>query len=102
MSDQNIVTDWKGFFATMPPGKPYDTTQHPPSTACSIVFGSESPLSYVYLVEGGDLLDRARDEWESNGGPQMWVTAGIGSAPWYIAARPSPVNTKGKKGKIGS
>lgn len=99
MADEHVVTDWRLFLSSLPDVPLYDTSQHPVNPTCTIVWGLDSPLSYLHDVDGMELLDRAKDVWEANGHPQMWVTSGIGTAPWYVAAT---VTTKVRKGKIGA
>lgn len=99
--DQHVVTDWKAYFASLGPGSPL---VHPPVTQAfpdgfrpciTYVKGPLGDLDVVMTgLEEGNILDRAKEVYEANGGPEMWLFINIGGSPWHVDARPLP---KGKR-----
>lgn len=84
MSDQNIITDWKAYFAAM---GPMDYTRYTPAMtpmyvglSLSIVFlqGPFSDVERIVPVDEDSILDVAKEVYEANGGPEMWVFISAG------------------------
>lgn len=102
MSDQNIIKDWKAYFAAM---GPMDYTRYTPAmtpmydgVSMSIVFIKGFDLEHIALDEMDSILDVAKEAYDSNGGPEMWVFITIGGPPWHAPAVPKTVNKPGRKG----
>lgn len=98
MSDQNVVTDWRAYFDSLPPGTPMDMSKYPKLVQPRIVIEipEECPMTYVD-VQSDQMFDRALELWEANGRPRMWMFYGVGEAPWTCEAAPQPKAQKGRK-----
>lgn len=101
MSDQNFVTNalpgsaesnaaWAAYFKALSEGHPYN----PPGFQemyvgfgeCSITFVSGIDLKQLTELEGETLLDRAKEAWEQNGCPEMWLFANPSGPSWHVDA----------------
>jgi hypothetical protein len=95
--DQHVVTDWKAYFASLPPGRPVTYPDRTPMFEGpyrpSVVF-VKGPLGDLEVVrfepDEENLLERAKEVWEANDGPEMWVFINSGGPPWHCPARPKP------------
>jgi hypothetical protein len=109
MSDQNIPTDWKDYFAKL---KAAHIAEHGRELLSNIAdfspqfVGPARPF-VVYMKDKltGDLdyadvesFDEAREIYQDNGGPEMWFFWSTGSAPWHCPALPK-VKQQGKAQK---
>ncbi len=101
MSDQNIPTDWAAYFAALGPGRPYNP---PPSQMFSgeprpwIVFMKEpkfGDLETIQVLDGESGFEVAKEAYEANEGPEMWLYYNLHSAPWHINPLPK-VKKRGK------
>jgi len=78
MSDQNVVTDWPAYFASLGPGTPFPDghleARRGPAEAILILDTHVGGLMEVVLgVEAPDLFDVALATWVASGRPEMWV-----------------------------
>lgn len=102
--DQHVVTDWKAYFESLGPGRPYDPPPAVPYAGepkCSITYVC-SPLSDLEVVRVEDpmeLFTRAQEVYEANGGPEMWIFSHVGGPPWHVSARPPPPKNQQKRRK---
>jgi hypothetical protein len=95
MADNNVVTDWAAHFASLP-SRPhsYEPGIKPVymgAPRCSVHFSKGHPhhdIETVDDVRPEELLQRAKDIFEVNAGPEMWVFSHAGSPPWHVPARP--------------
>jgi hypothetical protein len=103
MSDQHVVTDWKAYFASLGPGTPSPswsafTPMYAGEPHCSVTFALPSgDLDSRDMPAGENLLEWAREVWEANGRPEMWVFLTRGGPPWHVPAQPAAKPQKGRR-----
>ncbi len=103
MSDQHVVTDWRAYFDSLGPGTPSPLSRdvaemYAGPVACSVTYvGPRGDLEARDMPEGSSLLDWARDVWEANGRPEMWVFISRGGPPWHVEPQPRPQPRKGAR-----
>ena len=100
MSDQNIPSDWKEYFARFGPWAPYTG----PATVPYERWGTfrlvwqphgKVDLETLELTAEENPFERAKEVWEANEGPEMWLFGNPGGPPWRCPAR-AQVKKKGR------
>lgn len=103
MSDQHVVSDWKAYFERLGPGTP-----SPLSRDHQTMYAGEPHYSVTFVLPNGDLdsrdmplgenlLEWARETWEANARPEMWVFINRAGPPWHVPAQPAAKPQKGRK-----
>jgi hypothetical protein len=96
MSDQNVVTDWRAYFARLGPGTPFS----PEKLAAMrdkdprlVLIMDEAPGQLMSRhVLGDEPLDEALERWEGCGKPRAWLT--LGELIWWCDAASLPSRDK--------
>ena len=101
MSDQNVVTDWKAYFAALGPGRPMSPEQleamrDKNPTVHLIVDDNPGGLMNDIDLSFEDCFAEAQSIWEAKGKPAMWLQLGRGTAPWFVNAVVSAPVKKGR------
>jgi hypothetical protein len=100
MTDQNHIEDWDAYFKALGPRDPFTGPPITPmfvGTAMSVVFVRGIDLERVVQFDEDSFLDGAKEVWEANGMPEMWLFISSGGPPWHVDAAPKTVNKKGRK-----
>lgn len=91
MSDQNVITDYRAYFASLGPGTPFSPEQleamRDKNSRVRLILNDKvgSLLNQVELSDA-DCLDEALELWTNAGKPQAWLQLGLGTAPWFCNA----------------
>ena len=96
MSDQNTITDWKAYFGAMVPRKVYAGPNITPMFQGApnpyIVYAKTGALpgdlETVQLQDGESPFEVAKDIYEANEGPEMWLFSHPSEQPWRCPALP--------------
>ena len=99
MSDQNVITDYRAYFAALGPGTSFTPEQLE-------AMRDKAPVMILIMdTNPGSLMDRrvlteescfeeALELWTSAGKPAAWLMHGNSSAPMYIASSSVPTRKK--------
>lgn len=102
MSDQHVIEDFRAYFAALGPG-----VRSPLSRNFQPMFSGEEHCSVTFVLPSGDLdsrdmpaseslLDWARELWEANGRPEMWVFVNRSGPPWHVPPQPRAQPRRGR------
>ncbi len=102
MSDQNVVTDWKAYFAALGPGEPFsaeklEAMRDKDPKMILIMDANPGGLMARHVLEDEGCFEAAFELWATAGRPQAWLMHGNSSAPWFIAGVVSQVKAKPKR-----
>lgn len=98
MSDQNIVTDWRAYFAALGPGSPMSAEQLEAmrdKDPALVLLMDETPgqlMTRLVLSRG---FEEALEAWEVAGKPRAWLT--LGELVWWCDSASLP-----SRGKVRS
>ncbi len=101
MSDQNVVTDWRAYFAALGPGKPFTPEESAAMAALvrpeAALIMDETPgnLMTRLALDGPTCLDGALSAWLLAGKPRAWLT--LGELVWWCDSASLP-----SRGKVRS
>jgi len=102
MSGQHVIADYRAYFASLGPGRPFTPEQLEamaalnPAQAVLILDETPGQLMVRLVLEQATCLDEALLEWSSRGMPRAWLQLG-NAAPWTCDAAARPT-----RGRVGS
>jgi hypothetical protein len=99
MSDQNVITDYRAYFASLPPGRPFTAEQltamvNPLVEVILLLDETPGQLMTRLVLEAETCFEEALLEWTARGEPRAWLQLGAGTAPWFCDATARP--TRGR------
>lgn len=103
MADDNVITDWPAYFArinsergTKPPCLGADHSEQFVGEARPFVVYIRDPVTADLEYADVSGFDEAREIYQANQGPEMWLFWSTGSAPWHCPALPK-MKQKGRR-----
>ena len=99
MSDQNVITDYRAYFASLGPGRQFTADEllaMVSGTVEVILIADRTPGSILHeeTLSLATCLDEALEMWVAWGKPRMWLQLCRGTAPWFVDSGSLP--TRGK------